>query len=95
MSSSMSPRERQAMKVIAREMHKYDVLSQPCKIRYERHVMQSIDKGDLDTRRDCAHGIMLHSPCEKCCRTVEDCKAYEVAAMFRLKELLAILEGKA
>jgi hypothetical protein len=90
----LSPQFKAAREVVRREMHSYDLLSQPSKLRYERAVVRAIDDGALSPEYTCGHGVMLYEPCEKCTRTVEECQVYLRAAQARVKELLARLGGK-
>jgi hypothetical protein len=92
--AKMSPVGRAALRVVSREMRRYDALSQPARIRYERSAVQAIDDGLLcgDGLRECAHSVPLHKPCQSCQRTEQDCRTYERLAIARLTELLALLE---
>ena len=85
---NFTPLQKAARELIRREMHEYDAMSQPAKIRFEHNVAETNDTPYDAGERRCAHGVLFHQPCEKCTRTIEDCKVYEVAMLFRIKELL-------
>ncbi len=89
---ALTPVQRAARLVVQRELQSYDLLSKHSKIVYERKadevVPTFLDRGI----RACAHGVMLHEPCTKCERSVEDCKQYEVALRARVAELLKLLD---
>jgi hypothetical protein len=93
-----TPLQRRALEIVRSEMRLYDALSRPAKLRYEPAVSHYLDELAQDKlahhehgTRSCAHGRALHDVCTECQRNDEDCKAYRVAAMQRIKDLLALL----
>jgi hypothetical protein len=88
-----------AKRIVKAELDSYDLLSRPAKIRYEHSIASAIDINVFgpDHGYVCGHTdtegkqISLCSPCDKCCRTVQDCIEYQVALQSRLKALLSQL----
>jgi hypothetical protein len=94
-----SPIQRAAIALVRREMKEYDQLSCRSRLRVEPprvSLLDAIAQEKLSHHehgeRSCAHGSALHEPCSLCERNEADCKAYRVAAMQRIKELLKQLE---
>ena len=87
-------RLKQARRLVKAELDSYDLLSKPAKIRYERHIVDAIDANAFGPERGyvCGHNISLCAPCDKCKRSADDCKTYQVALESRLKALLSQLK---
>jgi hypothetical protein len=92
MQAKLSTQFKVAREIVRREMHLYDRLTTPSKLKYERSVVRAIDNGALTPTFTCGHGVLLYEPCEKCTRTVEECKVYLRDAQKRVKDLLSILK---
>jgi len=86
--AKFTPLQRAARELIRREMCEYDALSTPSRLRYERALTRENDVPYDTPTRSCAHGVLLHEPCEKCERNEQDCKVYETAMLCRIRELL-------
>lgn len=78
---------QQCKRVIARELSLYDRLSRDARLKYERKVVDVIDKDNFPSY-SCGHGVPLYEPCTKCTRTIEECEVYRRDALRRLQELL-------
>jgi hypothetical protein len=97
MTSKRVPLSREfklAREVVRRDMHSYDLLSRRAKIITERPVVRPTIDDPLAVLTRCAHDVLLHEPCEKCERSVEDCVVYLRQAQSRVKDLLSKLGSK-
>lgn len=84
-----------ARRVVRAELNSYDLLSKKAKIRFEHHVTEAVnanvygpDKGYV-----CGHNISLCEPCDKCTRTEQDCREYQIALQTKLRKLLSQLKA--
>lgn len=80
---------------ISSEMHAYDAMAMPSKIR-RTHDHEYIEDQSLKFGPElgyvCGHKIALYEPCPRCNRIEEDCKVYRVALVSKLKDILAKLK---
>jgi hypothetical protein len=89
-----------ARRIVAAELRSYDLLSKKAKIKYERHVTEAINANVYGPNHGyvCGHTdtsgqqISLCSPCDKCCRTQQDCVEYQVQLEAKLRDLLSKLK---
>lgn len=86
-----------AQRRVRSELASYDLLSRRSVglVRTHEHEYHSSDADQYGPEKGyvCGHKVSLCSPCDKCCRLMEDCVEYQKALTSKLSGLLSKLKG--